>query len=232
MSAALWDSMVSDAKKRVTSGDVLVSGGAAWADHLAVKLFLDGSVKGLALHLPAPIAAGIFTGPERSSAGSAANYYHGLFKRITGVDGMKEIDTAIARGALVTYEPEAAGYAAMYARNKKVSDGSNAVLAYTFGAGDIPADGGTKATWDQSKAVSKVHVDLGAMGAGMTAASKAPNASSSPVPMRPAEKPAQRPWMRSGQGGAAPATCPSAPSEAVRTRLVGLGRRPPTPRPR
>lgn len=165
MTAALWEAMVKDARARVTPADTLISGGAAWADHLAVRLFLDGSVGHLVLHLPAPLENDAYLGPERNSSGSAANYYHGLFKRITGVDGLQEIDTAIARGATVTCEPVAPGYGAMHARNRKVAQGSNAMLAYTFCADGTPADGGTKGTWDQSPLVGaqKVHVDLGAL---------------------------------------------------------------------
>lgn len=166
MTAALWESMVADARQRVNPSDILVSGGAAWADHLAVTLYLDGDVNELILHLPAPVEDGVYLGPARDSAASAANYYHSLFKKITGVDSIREIEVAIQRGAQVTNEPEAPGYAAMFARNKKVAMGSNNLLAYTFGAGDTPADGGTKATWDQStiSAEKKIHVDLASLG--------------------------------------------------------------------
>lgn len=165
MTGSLWQAMLEDARSRVTPEDTLVSGGAAWADHLAVRLFLDGSVGHLVLHLPAPLENGAYQGPERNSSGSAANYYHGLFKRITGADGLKEIETAIARGAMVTCEPAAPGYGAMHARNRKVAQGSNAMLAYTFCADGTPADGGTKGTWDQSTLASsqKIHVDLGTL---------------------------------------------------------------------
>ena len=262
MTAALWDSMILDAGKRVRPTDTLVSGGAAWADHVAVALFLAGSAKNLTLHLPAAIVDGKFTGAERNSAGSAANYYHSLFKRITGVDGLAEIQAAIARGAKVTYEPDAAGYGAMYARNKKVADGSDAVLAYTFGDGDVPTDGGTKNTWDVCKSGDKVHVPLGPLGSlpkstsmsmsmststairvaapaapresGSFSATKSPAESAQPT-TGAAPKPWEKPWLRNGratQGQGKEAATSSGPSEATRARLGGLGRRPSAPRPR
>ena len=44
--------------KAVKPNDVLISGGAAWADHVAVQLFLDGKAGGLVLHLPAELVVG------------------------------------------------------------------------------------------------------------------------------------------------------------------------------
>jgi hypothetical protein len=158
MGSPLWQAMTQDLRRRVTADDVLISGGAAWADHLAVHAFLAGWVKALELYLPAPLTAGKFQGPH-SSAGSAANYYHEKFKRETGVDGLAELEEAIGRGAAVSFEPAAPGYAAMFNRNKKVAKECTAAIAYTFGAGEQPADGGTLNTWKQI-AGPKVHVCL------------------------------------------------------------------------
>src|SRR5690606_1280513 len=59
---ALFAAMVRDAAERVAAfpDPRLVSGGAAWADHVAVKLFLEGKVAGLTLHLPAEFRNGRF----------------------------------------------------------------------------------------------------------------------------------------------------------------------------
>lgn len=160
MDAPLWGRMLTDARARVSRADTLVSGGAAWADHLAVKLFLNGDAKALRLHLPAPFVDGKYAGPERDSAGSAANYYHGSFQQKTGVDGLAEISLAIERGADVTYEPEAPGYGAMFARNKKVAASSDVLIAYTFATGGEPEDGGTKSTWDQAVSATRIHVAI------------------------------------------------------------------------
>lgn len=161
MTKELWAQMVDHARLSVRQTDTLVSGGAAWADHLAVAMFLEGRVNALTLHLPAPMNASLFAGPDKSAA-SAANYYHSMFKKNTGVDGGKQILEAISLGAKVTYQPQAPGYAAMFSRNALVAKGSDSVIAYTFGTGDEPADGGTKNTWDQMKG-DRVHVPLGDM---------------------------------------------------------------------
>jgi hypothetical protein len=198
MTAQLWERMVADAKQRVRPDDTLVSGGAAWADHLAVRLFLDGAVQGLILHLPAPLYTEGFAGPERDSAGSAANYYHSLFKRATGVDGIAEIHEALTKGAKCSNQPVAAGYTAMFARNARVAKDADTVIAYTFGDGDTPADGGTKNTWDQVKG-DRIHVPLLRLGA----------LASTPLPASPPKQP-----------GATERTAPPA-SAVARIDLLG-----------
>ena len=162
MTLQLWWRMLADARQRVRAEDVLISGGAAWADHLAVTLYNDYRVKHLVLHLPAPLVDGRFVGEYRS-AGSTANYYHDRFKRITGVDGLAELARAIKLGAEKTEQPAALGYSAMFARNDRVARGCDAVIAYTFGEGDQPMDGGTLYTWDQVKG-ERTHVSLLKMG--------------------------------------------------------------------
>ena len=184
MTTHLWERMVADAKQRVRPDDTLVSGGAAWADHLAVRLYLDGDVKHLVLHLPAPFVDGKFQG-ERESAASAANYYHDMFRRNAGVDGLADLAAAVAKGAKVTEQPVAKGYGAMFARNALVAKQADAVVAYTFGEGDTPADGGTKDTWDQVKG-ARQHVPLLSLGALSSTRLPASSPSSSAVPARTA----------------------------------------------
>jgi hypothetical protein len=148
--------MVKDAISRIPYQSHLVSGGAAWADHLAVELFLQGHASALTLHLPAPFTKK-FEGPMSSSA-SAANFYHSVFSRTLGRHTLSDIERAIAIGAELTTEPARAGYGGMFARNLKVAKAEK-LLAYTFGPGDVPADGGTRDTWDKCLG-EKVHVSL------------------------------------------------------------------------
>ena len=158
----LWRAMCSDLKRRIQPGDHLVSGGAAWADHLAVHAFLEGWASNLTLFLPAPMKDGRFVGPH-SSAASAANFYHDKFARAIGLKTLSQIEQAHAKGAQLFYEPEAAGYAAMFARNKKVAKMANVMISYTFGEGEEPADGGTLNTWKQATSKHLVHVPLGSL---------------------------------------------------------------------
>lgn len=168
----MWKNMVSDSKIHVSKSDNLVSGGAAWADHLAVRLFLDGDVSGLTLHLPAPIKNGKFVGGYKT-AGGTAQYYHDQFKKNTGINGVAEIEEAIKRGAKVTYQPEGSPVSAMFTRNKLVAKESDAALAYTFGEDDVD-DGGTKNTWDQISSKDKKHRSIHKLGATETSQSTKP----------------------------------------------------------
>jgi hypothetical protein len=162
MSLGLWDWMCQDALTRIRKGAHVVSGGAAWADHIAVWLFMTGHAGELTLHLPAPITSindrHWFEGPAKGSA-AAANYYHSQFGLLIGKDTIKQIVNAAGRLACHgTIQPVSAGYGAMFARNKLVSE-CEQMLAYTFGQGNVPADGGTKDTWDKCKG-EKLHVSL------------------------------------------------------------------------
>jgi DNA helicase II / ATP-dependent DNA helicase PcrA len=159
MHLPLWEAMTADLKNRILPSDVLISGGAAWADHLAVHAFLEGWCTGLELFLPAPFVDGKFQGPSQSAA-SAANYYHELFSKACRLDSPGQLRDAVVTGAVVTAQPRQAGYAAMFARNHQVASACTSVVAYTFGEGGQPADGGTLDTWRQIRGADKVHVPL------------------------------------------------------------------------
>lgn len=159
----LWCKMWDDACKRFTAGKdyTLVSGGAAWADHLAVELFLANKVSRLTLHLPAPFNT-IHKNFEGIGLGSAtaANYYHERFRAATGIDSLRQIKEAIQHPRCIwTEQPRATGYSGMFARNDLVAADAEACLAYTWGEGSEPEDGGTKYTWDRVKG-RRVHVSL------------------------------------------------------------------------
>lgn len=155
----LWDAMTGDVGVWVNPEDVLISGGAAWADHLAVHAWLQGWCAGLELYLPAPLEGGRFAGPFKS-AGSTANYYHQRFSGVIGEDTLAQVAHAIEKGAVTQFEPVAPGVGAMFVRNKKVAQAAQAVVAYTFGEGDQPADGGTLDTWKQVASGDRLHVPM------------------------------------------------------------------------
>jgi hypothetical protein len=149
-----------------------VSGGAAWADHLAVRAYLDGNVDALHLHFPAPFAGGKFQGGQD---GEIANHYHRKFAQVRGVDGLAELQRAIDKGAEVTV---GRGF---YARNLAVGRDATHLLAFTFGPGETLSsdcgrddagyrdavtaglkDGGTAHCWSKARGPDvKRHVDLG-----------------------------------------------------------------------
>lgn len=128
----------------VTTGATgLVSGGAAYADHVAVALFLDGSVPNLSLHFPVPLKPSGFTAASfrANDAGGTANYYHAGFSKTCKIDSLTELNQAVGAGAKVSVN-----LGGFKARNTDVANGSDTLLAFTFGSGAMLKDGGTADT--------------------------------------------------------------------------------------
>lgn len=131
---------------------VAVSGGAAWADHVAVVLFLEGWCPGLELHLPAILDER--TGRFRDVGdGAVANHYHEAFSVHAGRDTLADLFQAIKKGAEFRF------YGGFKSRNLAVAD-TDALLAFTFGKGGPPTDSGTAHTWRASKAKARAHISL------------------------------------------------------------------------
>ena len=144
----------------------IVSGGAAFVDHMAVALYLRNQVDHLILHLPAGFNNSKFT---ETRTGRTANYYHNLFKNKTGISSLRQIQQAIDKGATVYT------YNGFKQRNLQVAN-SNRIIAMTFGTHTGlygPADagwrsssdgglkpGGTAHTWHNSNAPQKIHKNL------------------------------------------------------------------------
>ena len=149
MSLALYEAMLLDAGERIVRcwnrPVPLISGGAAWADHVAVGLFLCGLASQLTLYLPAPMDVQTGRFAEHGGwpdVGRTANYYHDIFQRMTGIDGRAQIRQAQVRGAVLDTGP-----GGFKARNMKVATACTELWAYTWGYGTEPKDGGTAHTW-------------------------------------------------------------------------------------
>lgn len=123
----------------------LVSGGSAWADHVAVKLFLDNKANNLRLFIPCEFNNGRFTDKNSgirqfNPPGDTLNYYHSKFQRKTNINSLSEIQVAKLRGAeLITCT------GGFHGRNSMVAQ-SDLILAMTFGNGEYVKEGGTADT--------------------------------------------------------------------------------------
>ena len=120
----------------------LISGGAAYADHLAVQFFLTQFFPcSLTLYLPTQFANGEFeddgTVDFRTNPGGTMNFYHRKFSKNLNLNSRNEIDMAIKQGAKVV----AGG--GLHGRNNKVAEEADVVIAFTFGNGAEIKDGGT-----------------------------------------------------------------------------------------
>lgn len=159
LTAKLYKKMFADSLERIqeqVDGEevILVSGGAAFADHLATSHYLAGNADELWLFLPADFKEGKFVEKGFRSPGSTANYYHSKFSKVMGGDTLDGITEAIKQGARITVNKSG-----FLARNKQVARCVDYLIAYTFGSGDEPKDGGTANTYKQCEA-DKIHVPL------------------------------------------------------------------------
>lgn len=122
----------------------LVSGGAAYADHVAVRLFLQRKVPHLRLFLPAKWEDGTYSDNGQKdpfkNPGGTCNYYHKLFLNSTGIHSLSEIQSAKLQGAELIEVSRG-----FYARNALVAK-SDFILAMTFGNEHEVKDGGTADT--------------------------------------------------------------------------------------
>ena len=137
------EKLINDCRKINYPITTLVSGGAAGADHVAVKLYLDNKVPHLRLFLPCAFEGGTFYDNGKSgieNPGGTANYYHHLFQRNTRINSLTELIIAKSRGAeFINVEK------GFYARNALVAK-SDFLLAMTFGNKNEVKDGGAAHT--------------------------------------------------------------------------------------
>jgi hypothetical protein len=136
----------------------LVSGGAAWADHLAVRAYLDKQVPELELHLPTEFKSSKFVETaDKMCPGRIANWYHQKMSHKTNISSLIQLQRAIDFGAKVTVSE------GFFKRNLLVGK-VDVLIAFTFGtkssvitdatSAEIAGlkDGGTAHTWNNSNA--------------------------------------------------------------------------------
>ena len=113
------------------------SGGAAWADHLAVRLYLNNRIPNLKLYLPCEYENGEFSDDDVfGRIADTITHYHNQFEKETGQNSLKEIQLAIDKGAEITV------INGFKNRNTYVSM-SHYILAMTFGETNKVKRGGT-----------------------------------------------------------------------------------------
>jgi len=122
----------------------LVSGGSAWADHVAVKLFLNHKAPHLRLYLPCKWDHGAYedNGVDdwKINPGRTMNKLHKKFSDKAFIHSLSDIQIAKGEGAELL--PCKGGF---YGRNAMVAK-SDFLLAITFGNENEVKDGGTAHT--------------------------------------------------------------------------------------
>lgn len=152
LSLAIYEKMLVVAQTLIQNYEVfgkfptIISGGAAWSDHLAVSLFLEGIALKLKLYLPCKFDkkkkqyhdTGVID--WKTNPGGTSNYYHKLFSDKIGRDSLEELANAIEMGAEVVIG------GGMFDRNALVAKEATHVISFTFGDKEVLADGGTANT--------------------------------------------------------------------------------------
>ena len=135
----------------------LISGGAAFVDHVAISLFLKHVTEGAKLTLFLPCE---FDCQQNQFAechpGPIATKEHRDFEKRTGIESLVEITKAIKLGAKVRVvsdlKIDPKGW---HARNMKIAASvslDDSLFAFTWYAGSEPKpDSGTRRTWDMTK---------------------------------------------------------------------------------
>lgn len=132
---------------------ILVSGGSAWADHIAVQLYLTGEFGGLELYLPSRFD------PKQKKyinthEGRTLNQLHSECKEKTGMDVFEELTRVVSRKATKIVIQRG-----FLPRNTLIAKNCDHLLAFTFSP-DIPVIGGTFDTWTKTKHQNRTNIDL------------------------------------------------------------------------
>ncbi len=129
------------------------------ADHVAVRLFLDGVCSALTLHLPCPWVAG--TSPRHfdnggdwdENPGALANYCHDRFSRVMGYPTQRDIEAARGAGAVLE------AHHGFGARNSAIAR-SQYLIAFTWGDVGPAGSPGTQDAWRKAEGATRLYVCL------------------------------------------------------------------------
>lgn len=119
---------------------LVVSGGAAWSDHVAVNLVLLGVIapEQLTIYLPAPLVYYGFEADDQSNqrkkrTADTANYYHKMFSSKVGIDSLNELNRIKQLGTIFDEEGIVGGFHARNALVARFLGTDGHVLAFTTG---------------------------------------------------------------------------------------------------
>ena len=116
---------------------IVVSGGAAFCDHIAITLYLYNYINELILYLPSSWNNNKYSDTK---CGNISNYYHNLFSEKVGFNSLEQIQQSINKGAHIY------NYNNFYLRNKQIAL-SSYIIAFGW---DKNPTGGTLQTLNLS----------------------------------------------------------------------------------
>lgn len=141
----------------------LISGGAAWSDHVAVTLFNRGDVHGLTIYAPCLFSGNKFVDNNQSkdwrvNPGYISNLYHGTFSAKIGGTTLLDIHDAQTKGAVIDTK-----YPGFHKRDGVIASTATHMIAFSWSDTGAPSDGGTFYTWNRCHlplATHKIHINL------------------------------------------------------------------------
>ena len=156
LSKEIFEKMLDYCKNYITnnitndwSSIILVSGGAAWSDHLAIKLHNDFPTSKLELHLPAKWD---FINHKfvENKEGFISNNYHRKFSEKIGENSLQQLEDVINNNISINNNNNIVKYYnGFFPRNAAIAE-SDYLIAFTFEKNE-PSSGGTGYTWKRAK---------------------------------------------------------------------------------
>lgn len=136
---------------------ILVSGGAAWSDHLVIDLFLESYIKKAKIFMPInwdSTKKQYMESNHKFDCGKTSNDLHKKFSQKIGRNSLEDIQNGINKGLEINNK-----FWGFFNRNTQVAK-SDYLIAFSWSTKGEPNDGGTKDTWNKSISEHKIHVDL------------------------------------------------------------------------
>lgn len=168
VTANKWQWMFDQLKKEIKKIEgpiTLVSGGAAFSDHLAVRYWLEFDKINIKLCLPCrwdPSKTQFLDNGSsdwRVNPGKTANYYHHQFSEAVDIDSLAQLGTVhrFQKPPEICFLDHYKGF---HDRNSVVAN-SDYIIAFTNSSTGSPKDGGTADTYNKAKTINKIHIDIG-----------------------------------------------------------------------
>lgn len=174
--SVIWQQMLQSVENQLRQWNLqpdqvhLISGGAAWSDHVAVRLFIryheqGRPFHGLTLYLPANWTGQGYDPNQRTAFTS--NFYHQQMSEALFINSLQEIETARKYGATLISGSD------FGVRNRKIAANSEFLIAFTW---DVkqgrPGSNGTLQTWSMCRHISEARKRLIPLAAFMSARPK------------------------------------------------------------
>ena len=138
--------------KKNTFEIILVSGGSAWIDHIAIQLFLTDKFAGLQLYLPTKFDV-IKEHYVNTHEGRKLNELHNIFSKKIEIDSLSELTKAILKTKNIEIKR------GFLQRNNLIAKNCDYLIAFTF-EDKCPTKGDSAHTWEKISHQYKKHYTL------------------------------------------------------------------------